>query len=62
MKARLNDAERRMWVENDEGLYLWWKRSRVGLYRFVRENRAAIDELVLARVRPLAGAPIGGAH
>lgn len=25
---RLNDAEREGWVQNDEGLYRWWRASR----------------------------------
>ena len=44
---RLNDEERRMWIENDESLYRWWKSSRIGLYRFVRENRQEIDSFIL---------------
>lgn len=44
--ARRNDHERREWVQNDEGLYNWWKRSGLGLYRFVRENRAEIDAVI----------------
>ena len=27
--CRLNDEERRMWIANDEGLYLWARRSGV---------------------------------
>lgn len=27
--ARLDDDERRMWILNDEGLYLWAKREGV---------------------------------
>lgn len=27
--AKLNDTERRQWVLNDEGLYLWAKSERV---------------------------------
>lgn len=42
MSVRMNDGERRLWVENDYDLYCWWQSSNMGLYRFVRENRAAI--------------------
>lgn len=42
----LNDEERRQWVDNDEGLYNWWKSTKMGLYRFVRENRAEIDAVI----------------
>lgn len=39
----MNDDERERWVLNDEGLYLWHKRSRKGMRSFLRENRAEID-------------------
>jgi hypothetical protein len=29
--VKLNDEERRIWVLNDEGLYLWAKRERVNI-------------------------------
>lgn len=45
-KFTLNDNDRKEWVQNDEGLYRWWKSSGVGLGRFVRENRAEIDEAI----------------
>lgn len=51
----MSDTERRQWVENDEGLYLLWKRSGVGLYRWTREHRTEIDaviEVVTGRSRP----------
>lgn len=43
---RRNDEERRQWVLNDEGLYRWWQSSRIGLYRFIRENREEIDTAI----------------
>lgn len=42
----MNDRERADWVNNDEGLYNWWKGSRQPLRAFVRENRAEIDGAV----------------
>lgn len=43
----MNDEERRQWVLNDEGLYLWWKQSRIGSIReFIRQNRKEIDEAI----------------
>lgn len=44
----MNDAERRQWVENDEGLYNMAKayRGRGGVRQFIRENRAMIDSLI----------------
>jgi hypothetical protein len=43
---RLNDAERRLWVLNDEGLYRWWQQSRIGMRRFLRENRNELDTCI----------------
>lgn len=47
MKTRLNDKIREDWVNNDEGLYLWWKDSRMPMRRFIRENREEIDKAIL---------------
>ena len=41
--TRHNDEERRLWVLNDEGLYLWWQRTRLPLKKFIRDNRVEID-------------------
>lgn len=38
--------ERRLWVLNDEGLYLWWQRSRCPLDKFMKDNRVQLDELI----------------
>lgn len=43
----MSDNDRCEWVNNDESLYLWWKAERIGLYRFVRENRKIITEFIL---------------
>lgn len=42
-KQTLNDNDRRQWVNNDEGLYNWWKCSRQSMTQFIRENRAELD-------------------
>lgn len=42
----MNDTEREEWVNNDEGLYLWWKSSRVGITTFIRQNRKEIDQAI----------------
>jgi len=42
----VNDEDRKEWVNNDEGLYRWWRSERVALSRFVRENRDSIDEVI----------------
>ena len=40
----MNDTDREEWVNNDEGLYRWWKSSGQSLRRFVRENRAELTK------------------
>lgn len=47
---KMNDRERRMWVENDEPLYRWWKSTGIGLYRFVGQNRGEITRTILIRM------------
>jgi hypothetical protein len=42
----INDEDRRQWIENDEGLYLWQRRSGLSMRKFIRENRAEIDEVI----------------
>lgn len=44
-----NDEERRQWVSNDEGLYDWYRSSRLPMREFIKLNRAGLDE-VIARV------------
>lgn len=43
--SRLTMSEIAQWIDNDEGLYVWWKRSRLSKKNFIAENR---DELVRA--------------
>jgi hypothetical protein len=42
----LNDDEREQWINNDEGLYSWWRSSRLSMRNFIRENRAEISEAI----------------
>jgi len=30
------------WIDNDEGLYNWWKSSHMSKSQFIRENRAEL--------------------
>ena len=46
MPPRRNDEKRRLWVLNDEGLYNWWQSENIGITRFIRQNRAKIDEVI----------------
>jgi hypothetical protein len=41
-----DDDERRLWVDNDEGLWNWWRSSGLRKGRFIRENRAELDRLI----------------
>lgn len=43
---KLNDEERRQWVSNDEGLWLWFRSTRLPMTRFIRENRTEIDDAI----------------
>jgi hypothetical protein len=43
----LNDREREMWVNNDEGLYSWFRSSRLSMREFLRQNRAEIDAAII---------------
>lgn len=40
MRISLKEIE--LWVDNDEGLYRWWRSSRLSKREFIRQNR---DEL-----------------
>jgi hypothetical protein len=42
----MNDGERSDWVDNDEGLYREWKRSRKPKRVWIKENRKLIDECI----------------
>lgn len=44
----MNDREREIWVLNDEGLYNWWRRSRLSMRAFIRANRAELDSIITA--------------
>lgn len=42
----MNNKEREMWVMNDEGLYMDWKRSRLSITGYLKINRAEIDRYI----------------
>lgn len=42
----MNDTERAQWIDNDEGLYNWFRASRQSKRNFIRENRAEIDAAI----------------
>lgn len=42
----LNDTDRAQWIDNDEGLYNWWRSVRISKRKFIRLNRAEIDAVI----------------
>ena len=46
-RDRLNDEERAQWIDNDEGLYDWWRSTRLSKREFIRQNRAELDAAIL---------------
>lgn len=42
----MNDDQRRIWILNDEGLYNWYRESRLSMKQFIKENRVEIDKAV----------------
>ncbi len=61
----MNDQDRSQWVDNDEGLYLKWKRSRVSKQKWIKENRAIIDDViknVTEGIQPAHYLAYGGKH
>jgi hypothetical protein len=43
---RIDDKERSVWVLNDEKLFLLWRKDGRAIKKFIRDNRAIIDELI----------------
>lgn len=42
----MNNTEREQWIDNDEGLYNWWRSSKLSKRKFIKENRAEIDAAI----------------
>lgn len=42
----MNNRDREQWIDNDEGLYLWWLGSRLNKREFIRRNRNLIDDVI----------------
>jgi hypothetical protein len=47
----MNDREREIWIDNDEGLYRWQIASKLSKRAFVRRYRAEITAHILAVVK-----------
>jgi hypothetical protein len=46
-KWTLDDDDRSQWIDNDEGLYDWWRASGLSKKEFIRRNRTEIDAAIL---------------
>ena len=44
---KINDEERRQWIQGDEGLYNMQRSSGLSTKTYIRQNRARIDEVIL---------------
>ena len=44
--GRLNNTDRAQWIDNDEGLYNWWRGSRQSKTAFIREHREELDACI----------------
>lgn len=42
----INNQDREQWIDNDEGLYGWWKSSRLSKRDFIKQNKAEIDAAI----------------
>jgi hypothetical protein len=42
----MNDKERAMWIDNDEGFYNWWKGTGMSKRAFMRSHRKELDEAI----------------
>jgi hypothetical protein len=59
----VNNTEREQWIDNDEGLYDWWKSSGLSKREFIKQNRAEIDaaiENVTSGSKPASYLKYGG--
>lgn len=43
---RITTSEINLWIMNDEGLYNWWKSSRLSIRNFIRENRSELISMI----------------
>ena len=35
-----------LWIDNDEGLYRWWKSSKQSKRNFIKENREELEACI----------------
>jgi hypothetical protein len=46
MKTPLDNHQLHLWIDNDEGLYTWWKSSKKSKTAFIQENRQELVEVI----------------
>lgn len=46
MDKRLSISDIEQWIDNDEGLYNWWRSSRQSKRLFIRDNRAELESCI----------------
>ena len=46
MADKLTIADIEQWLDNDEGLYNWWKSERVSKREFIKVHRAELEEAI----------------
>lgn len=44
---KLTNADIAQWIDNDESLYNWWRRSRLSKKLFIQTNRSELVEGIL---------------
>ena len=45
-KFTINNRDREMWIDNEEGLYNWWLSSRWSKRKFIKEYKDDIDAVI----------------
>jgi hypothetical protein len=45
-RSTRNDEDRAQWIDNDEGLYDWWRSAGGSQREFIRADRAEIDAAI----------------
>jgi len=45
-ERRLTVADIEQWIDNDEGLYDWWRRSKLSKRAFIREHRTELETAI----------------
>jgi len=46
MKHAITHADITQWIDNDEGLYNWWKRSRLSKREFIKQNKEELTACI----------------